>query len=222
MRSKKKLLKNSRLYAVIDKEVSGKRALSITKKIKDLGIDIIQFRDKISDKETILKDAGYLRKLLIDTKSIFIINDYLDIAKLLDCDGVHLGQDDLPPTCGVQVRGLPIEIARELLGPDKIIGISCHNLKQALNAQNRGADYISIGPVFRTLIKAEYKPLGLDLLKEISKKIKIPLFAIGGINENNINKVISSGVKRVAICRAICKARNITLTVKYFLKQFGY
>lgn len=208
MRSKKKLLKKSRLYAVVDKKISGKRALSIVQKIKDLGIDIIQFRDKLSDKETILRDAGCLRKLLINTKNIFIINDYLDIAKLIDCDGVHLGEDDLP-----------IEIARGLLGPDKIIGISCHNLKQALNAQSEGADYISIGPVFATSLKPEYKPLGLDLIKEISKKIKIPLFAIGGINENNINKVLSSGVKRVAICRAICKAKDIPLTVNRISHQ---
>lgn len=204
MKSKKRLLKESHLYVIIDRETLKNRPVFNTvRKIKGLGIDIIQFRDKTSNKETILKSARALRKLLINTKTIFIINDYLDIAKMLDCDGVHLGKSDLP-----------IKIARKILGKDKIIGISCHNLKQAITAQNRGADYISIGPIFKTFTKPEYKPVGLNLIKKVSKKIKIPFFAIGGINENNISKVLSFGAERVAVCRAICKAGNISFVTK--------
>jgi thiamine-phosphate pyrophosphorylase len=144
-----------------------------------------------------------MRDLLLNSKSIFIINDYIDIAKILDADGIHLGQDDIS-----------IGIARKILGKGKIIGISCHNLEQALRAQEKGADYISIGPVFPTSTKPNAKPISLRLIKKISRKIKIPFFAIGGINENNIIEVLSRGAKRVAVCRAVCQAKDIPITIK--------
>lgn len=207
MKSKKRLLRKSRLYTIIDKEISKSRTIFTAGKIKGLGIDVIQLRDKISKKETILRDAQILHKILVNTKTVFIINDYIDIAKIVDSDGVHLGQNDLP-----------LEIARKLLGEDKIIGISCHNLGQAIEAQNKGADYISIGPIFPTSTKPNYKVIGLDLIKKIRKMIHIPFFAIGGINDKNINNVLSSGVKRVAICSAISEAKNIPFMVNRIYK----
>jgi len=122
----------------------------------------------------------------------------LDIARVCDADGLHLGQSDLP-----------LKQARRILGKGKIIGISCHSLTQAQKAQAQGADYISIGPIFSTLIKPDLKPINLKLIKIIDQKIKIPLFVIGGINSHNVNKVISYGAKRIALCRAICCAQNI-------------
>ena len=208
MNLKKKLLKESRLYVIVDKKVSGARPIfNIVSKIKDLGADIIQLRDKESKKESILKEAYRLRKLLTNTQTLFIINDYIDIAKLVDSDGIHLGQNDLP-----------LETARQLLGKDKIIGISCHNLNQAIEAQKNGADYISIGPVFSTPTKPEYKAVGLDLIRKVKKAVQIPFFVIGGINENNINDILSLGIKRAAICRAICRAKDIPFAIKKFSK----
>ena len=208
MNLKKKLLKESRLYVIVDKKVSGVRPIfNIVSKIKDLGADIIQLRDKESKKESILKEAYKLRKLLTNTQTLFIINDYIDIAKLVDSDGIHLGQNDLP-----------LETARQLLGKDKIIGISCHNLNQAIEAQKNGADYISIGPVFSTPTKPEYKAVGLDLIRKVKKAVQIPFFVIGGINENNITEILSSGIKRAAICRAICRAKDIPFAIKKFSK----
>lgn len=196
MKSKKKLLKRSRLYVIIDKGTLKKRksVFGAVSKIKNLGVDIIQLRDKESNKETVLRDAYALRRLLLNTKTIFIINDYIDIAKIVDCDGIHLGQDDTP-----------VEIARQILGDDKIIGVSCHNIREAFKAQTKGADYISIGPVFKTALKPKLKTVGLNKVREIIKKIKIPVFAIGGINEDNISEVLSTGAKRVAVCRAVCR-----------------
>ena len=206
MNLKKKLLKESRLYVIVDKKVSGARPIfNIVSKIKDLGADIIQLRDKESKKESILKEAYRLRKLLTNTRTLFIINDCIDIAKLVDSDGIHLGQNDLP-----------LETARQLLGKDKIIGISCHNLNQAIEAQRNGADYISIGPVFSTPTKPEYKAVGLDLIRKVKKAVHIPFFIIGGINENNINDILSLGIKRAAICRAICRAKDIPFAIKKF------
>lgn len=205
MKSKKGLLKKSRLYIIVDKKACGRRSIiDAANKIKNKGYDIIQLRDKLSGKASVLKSALSLRELLLNTKNIFIINDFLDIAKIVDSDGIHLGQDDLS-----------IETARIILGTDKIIGISCHNLKQALDAQNKGANYISIGPIFKTPTKPKIsKTLGLDIIKEIKKKIRIPFFVIGGINLKNINQVLSKGAKRVAVCSAICQAKNISSAVK--------
>lgn len=208
MESRKKLLKRSRLYLILDKKTIGRKSpAAVAGKIKDTGINIIQLRDKSGDKAAILKEALLLQRVLLKTATLFIVNDYLDIAKIADSDGVHLGQCDSS-----------IEIARRILGKDKIIGISCHNLKQALNAQKRGADYIGIGPVFKTPTKPQYKATGLKLIKKVKNKIKIPFFAIGDINKDNLSKVLSSGAKRVAICRAILKAKNPLLTAGYFSK----
>ncbi|MDP3731546.1 MAG: thiamine phosphate synthase [Candidatus Omnitrophota bacterium] len=205
---KKRLLKESRLYVIVDKTVSGRRPIfNIVNNIKDTGAGIIQLRDKESKKESILKEAYKLRQLLTGTKTIFIINDYIDIAKIADSDGIHLGQNDLS-----------VHTARQLLGKDKIIGVSCHNLNQAIRAQKNGADYISIGPIFSTPTKPEYKAVGLDLIKKVKKAMHIPFFVIGGINEHNITSVMSEGIKKVAICRAICRAKDILFTIKKLSK----
>lgn len=208
MESRKRLLKRSRLYLILDKKTIGRQSpAAVAGKIKNTGINIIQLRDKSGDKAQILKEASLVRKALLKTKTLFIINDYLDIAKIADSDGVHLGQ-----------RDTSIEIARRILGKGKIIGISCHNLKQALDAQKRGADYIGIGPIFKTPTKPQYKAVGLRLIKEVKNKISIPFFAIGDINKDDLSKVLLSGARRVAICRAILKAKNPLFTASYFSK----
>lgn len=208
MSSKKKLLEKSRLYVIVDKKTLGNRPiLNTVNNIFDKGVDIIQLRDKISKKDDVLKEAYALSRLLSNTKTLFIINDYIDIAKIVNSDGIHLGQQD----CSV-------ETARKLLGKDKIIGISCHNLNQARNAQDKGADYVSIGPIFSTPTKPEYKAIDRKLIREIKKSIRIPFFVIGGINENNINGVLAWGAKRVAVCRAICRQDNVNRATRNLKK----
>ena len=93
-----------------------------------------------------------------------------------------------------------------VLGKDKIIGISCHNLRQALKAQKEGADYIGIGPVYPTVTKPEYRAIGLNVLRKLKGKIKIPYFAIGGIHEGKIKEITAAGARRIAVCGAILKA----------------
>lgn len=218
MKSKRRLLEKSRLYVIVDKDNCKKRSLfEIAKKIKNGGADIIQYRDKSSHKECILENALRLKDLIKESKPrtfvkvrgkpIFIVNDYLDVAKIIDSDGLHLGQGDIP-----------IEIARKILGKDRIIGISCHSLKEALKAQRKGADYIGIGPVFQSSTKiSRAKRISLDLIKKLKKRIKIPFFAIGGINQDNIKPLLSD-VRGVAISCAICRARNPYRATEYFLK----
>ncbi len=208
MLSKKKLFRNSRLYVIIDKGVLRERSLIRTAaRITQAGAQVIQLRDKCQDKKTILKDASGLKSLLSKSDTLFIINDHIDIAMLVDADGVHLGQEDLP-----------VEAARKLLGKDKIIGSSCHNIRQAIEAQDKGADYIGIGPMFPTSTKPNTLAVGLDLIRMCQNKIRIPFFAIGGISEENIGRVLSSGGQRVAVCKAICKAKNVTYATRNFCR----
>jgi len=170
----------------------------VVNKIKDSKVDIIQLRDKAGNKYNVLKDAMRLNKIFKASGKIFIINDYPEIAKIAGCDGVHLGQSDWP-----------VKKARKLLGKNKIIGVSCHSLKQAKHAQSEGADYIGIGPVFTTKTKPDYSPIGLSVLKAIGEKIKIPYFAIGDIKEGNLKSASAQGVKRVAVCRAILEKKSV-------------
>jgi len=210
MLQKKRLLEKSRLYAILDKKAAGSKSLlDIAASLKNGGIDIIQLRNKESKKEEILENAFLIRKMLLPGKTIFIVNDYPDIAKISDADGLHLGRHDTS-----------ITRARQILGPHKIIGVSCQTLAQALKAQREGADYLGIGPIYPTPAKPEIKKgLGLGLLKELRKRIKIPFFVIGNINSANIDDVLSAGAERVAICRAILQTNNISSAARFFYNK---
>jgi thiamine-phosphate pyrophosphorylase len=198
MKSRKSLLKKSRLYLILDRPSFSKCSL---KKINSLisggAIGLIQLRDKSSTKAKVLKFAVELARQLTLTKTLFIINDYTDVAVAALADGVHLGQEDLS-----------LKQARKILGQDKIIGISCHNLAQALQAQKDGADYIGIGPVFATATKPGCPGIGLKAAAELKAKIKIPFFAIGNICEDNLEEITGAGLRRIAVCRAILNAGN--------------
>ncbi|MDD4953607.1 MAG: thiamine phosphate synthase [Candidatus Omnitrophica bacterium] len=208
MKLKKTLLKKSALYVIADNRTAGKRNITgIINKIKKSGVDIIQYRDKGSTRAKVIKNAFIFKKALADTDIIFIINDHLDVAKIVDSDGVHLGQEDIP-----------IEIARRVLGKDKIIGISCHNLKQAFDAQVRGADYIGFGPVFATPTKPQYRPIGTGLINKLKKKIRIPFFLIGGIDQDNLTALSLKGVTRAAVCRAVIQANDPAQASEYLRK----
>lgn len=189
---------NCGIYAIIDHSACANRPLvEIIQACLSCGIKIIQLRDKSEDSAGFYKNALLIRRLVKD-KALFIINDRADIARLIKADGLHLGQYDIP-----------VEAARKILGPAAIIGKSCHSLKQAFQAEKEGADYISIGPIFRTPTKPEYRPCGIEVLKKTCQQIKIPVVAIGGINADNIKLVRNSGAKLIAVVRAICKADNI-------------
>jgi len=211
MKSRRNLLKRSRLYLILDKPgIAGRSLDSLCSEILAGGISMVQLRDKISAKPDILKTALTLVRCLRASKTLFIVNDYLDVAVLAKADGLHLGQADLP-----------LKKARSILGKDKIIGISCHNLRQALKAQKEGADYIGIGPVYATVTKPGYRPIGINVLKRLKGKIKIPYFAIGNINKGNIRKIVSAGASRIAVSRAILNSGNIVRPVKELLVELN-
>jgi thiamine-phosphate pyrophosphorylase len=208
MKSRKSLLKKSQLYLILDKPTFGNGSLKkICGAVKKGSVGLIQLRDKKSVKSQVLHLANKLANEFKKSKTLFIVNDDLDLAVAIGADGVHLGQDDLS-----------LQKARKILGADKIIGISCHSLRQALRAQIAGADYIGVGPIFSTSTKLGSKPIGLEVLRQLKNKIKIPYFAIGNINMANISEIIDTKTKRVAVCRAIIKAKDFKLAIKQFNK----
>ena len=208
MKSRKSLLKKSQLYLILDKPTFGNGSLKkICWAVKNSPVGLLQLRDKKSVKSQVLRLAIKLANEFRKSKTLFIVNDDLDLAVAIGADGVHLGQDDLS-----------LQQARRILGADKIIGISCHSLRQALRAQKAGADYIGVGPIFSTSTKLGSKPIGLEVLRQLKNKIKIPYFAIGNINMANISKIIDTKTKRVAVCRAIIKAKDFKLAIKQFNK----
>jgi thiamine-phosphate pyrophosphorylase len=154
------------------------------------GARIVQYRDKDAPAAQRLEKALQIRSVTRECGTLFIVNDQLDIALLSEADGVHLGQDDLPPT-----------EARRITPPGFIIGVSTHSLEQARAAERQGADYIGIGPVFATPTKENYPSIGLETLRQVAATVTIPLVAIGGINLGNMTEVKGAGVRNVAMVR---------------------
>ncbi|MFA4989253.1 MAG: thiamine phosphate synthase [Candidatus Omnitrophota bacterium] len=205
MQLRRRRLQKSRLYALIDKATLKEPGPALARKLAVSGADIIQLRDKHSSRASILKEALAISKSLKDKKTIFIVNDYPDVAKLSGSDGLHIGQSDIA-----------LKKARSILGKDRLIGVSCSNLEEALEAEKSGADYIGLGPVFKTPTKAGCKPIGLKSIKALSQRIRIPVFAIGNITRDNLGKITSCGMKRIALCRALLKSRDMQKAAAYF------
>lgn len=209
---KKYLLNNKKLYLVTNSDgfESDDKFLDAVASALSGGVDIVQLREKKSNAKRIIELGHKIRQLTSEYNALFIINDRVDIAKIVKADGVHLGQDDIE-----------IDYAKEILGNDKIIGISTHEPKQAIKAVEDGADYIGVGPVFETPTKPGRKSVGLEYVKWASENIvDIPFFAIGGINKENVFKVVDSGAKNIAVVRAIMNAnspKNAALEFKQIL-----
>ena len=206
----KKLLAASKLYLILDTQVlDGGVLLRVLKDSVRAGIDIVQLRDKRSRPKEIL---AFCRKILAITKHQipFIMNDRADLAVIAGADGLHIGQDDLD-----------YQSARKMMGPGKIIGVSCQNFEHALKAQADGADYIGFGSVFETKTKPERRPMDLDLLQKVVQQLKVPVFPIGGISRGNIGQLIPLGVTRAAVCRDILLAKDVRKAVgelKFYLR----
>ena len=186
---------------------AGRSNLDVLEGIIQGGARIIQLREKEYHAKDLYHLALKFRQITTNAGILLIINDHVDIALAVEADGVHLGQEDLP-----------LQVARNL-APDLLIGASTHSLEEALQAQKDGADYINVGPIFPTKTKKEAENiLGPDAILRIGPYVKIPLTVMGGINESNIDQVLTKGVQRVAMVTAIIKAENIAEKVS-FLKE---
>jgi thiamine-phosphate pyrophosphorylase len=205
---KKKHLRDCNLYLILDTAVySYKKLMTIARKSVHAGVDILQLRDKSGRAEDIMAFSNELHKL---TKGHvpFIINDRIDLAYISPAAGVHLGQDDLD-----------VKETRKIYKEKRSIGLSCQTWEHFKKSQKLPIDYIGFGSVFKTLTKPGRTPMDLDLLKRVIRSATVPVFAIGGITLKNIDQLTAIGVRRVAVCRAICEAKNIESTVRQFKKK---
>ncbi|MEW6184832.1 MAG: thiamine phosphate synthase [Thermodesulfobacteriota bacterium] len=158
------------------------------------GADTIQFRQKTGGTRVMIETALSMREVCRPAGVPFLVNDRLDWALAAGADGVHLGQEDFP-----------LPLARELLGPEAVIGGSAGTLEEAVKCLKEGADYVGFGPVFSTTSKNDAGPAaGLNLLKRVVKEIPLPIIAIGGINQENARQVLESGVHGMAVISAVC------------------
>ncbi len=163
------------------------------------GATVIQLREKDCSGREFLEIAQSVKEVTDAYEIPLIVNDRIDIALAVDADGVHLGQKDIPAMA-----------ARELLGQDKIIGVSASNAELALQAQKDGADYIGVGDVFGTSTKADTRHVSIEELVKIRNTVKIPMVAIGGVNHGNVEKLRGTGVDGVAVISAVIGAKDIT------------
>ncbi len=159
------------------------------------GADVIQLRDKTGSDEALIEIGKKLRRVTEEAGASLIVNDRAGVAKAIDADGLHLGQED----------GALVE-AKKILGEERVYGRSTHSKAQAAAAVKEGFNYIGVGPVFATPTKPGTAPIGLELVRFAAKNISIPFVAIGGINESTVREVVSAGARRVAVVRAVMAA----------------
>lgn len=196
------------LYAILDPEqVKGRPASSVLAALLKGGAAIVQLRAKNLTAREFLELALEVRRQTAAAGCRFIVNDRADIALLSDADGVHLGREDLP-----------LLTARNLMGK-KLIGVSTHDPAQAREAEKDGADYIGFGPIFGTSTKETgYSARGLEMLREIRRAVRLPIVAIGGIQESNVESVWRAGADSAAMISEIMTAEDVDEKVRRILK----
>lgn len=199
-----------RLYFVTDQHLTrGRSTEAVVGEAILNGVTIVQLRDKGKTTRELLTTGERLLALTSAVGCPLLVNDRVDIALALDCQGVHLGQDDMP-----------IAIARRLLGPDKIVGISIRSIEEAIAAQDQGADYVAVNGIFHTATKSDLGiPLGLDFVRQLRNCVTLPIIGIGGITVDNTTAVISAGCDGVAVVSGISQADDIGGSCRAYLAR---
>ncbi len=201
------LITNSRLFSDKKSFLLGcEAALSA-------GVEVIQLREKTKSAKELLCLARDLREMTLEFKAALIINDRVDIAKLIGADGVHLPSDAFSP----------LE-ARAILGGKAVIGVSAHCVEEAQEAEAHGADYVTLSPIYYTTSKARYgSPIGLAPLRAATARLKIPIYALGGINKDRIKEVLGAGAAGAAVISAILASKDIRESARELREELmGY
>ena len=182
------------LYVIVDPEVTGGRdPVDIARGALQGGAHMLQLRDKMRDKGQMLPLARELKQLCHNHQALLIINDHADVARLVDADGLHVGQEDLP-----------VAETRRVLHAWQLVGRSNPSPQQAAESEAQGADHVAIGPIYPTGTKATGRlPIGLEPIKQVKRLVSIPVVAIGGINENNVGPVVEMGADAVCVTSAV-------------------
>jgi len=204
---KLKKLTNLDYYLVTYSSISRNGILSDVKQALDAGCKVIQYREKNKTTREMINETKKIKQLC-GGRAFFLINDRVDVAIAVDADGVHLGQEDIS-----------VDVARKLLGSNKIIGLTVHNEKEAVEAESRGVDYIGLAPIFKTDTKEDSGiPCGLDIIKKVRNRVGLPIIAVGGINKENIVDVIKSGADGVVAVSAVLDSNDVYANVLDFIR----
>ena len=200
----------NRLYIILDPSVCPERSLvEVLTASAEAGASLFQYRNKTASMKEAYVEALALRQAATKAGVLFIVNDRCDLALAVDADGVHLGQGDLP-----------LDLARKVMGPKKLIGISTHNPDQVWEASAGKPDYLGFGPIFTPGSKQDHDPVvGLEGLRAMRKLTSLPVFAIGGIQIGQVREVMEAGADGVAVISAILKAADIREAVRAFLAR---
>jgi thiamine-phosphate pyrophosphorylase len=199
----------SPLYVILDRSVArGRELLPLLEAVIAGGGRLVQLREKGWTPAELWPVARALRERCREAGVMFIVNDRADLALALEADGLHVGQDDLPPG-----------VARRLLPPGMTLGVSTHDEGQALQALRDGADYIALGSMFPTGSKAGFQLVGPGLLRKLRPQIGVPLVAIGGITEDNLGEVVAAGADAVAVISAVCAAADPAAATRELLAR---
>lgn len=201
-----------RLYAIIDRSMSaGRTPEEMAQALLDGGVRLIQYRDKNGSSRMLFEASQAVGQRVRETGGMFIVNDRADIARIVNAEGVHLGQDDLQP-----------DLARRILNVGQLLGVSTHNRQQVIEADRSSADYVAIGPVFATRSKERPDPVvGLEGLREARKLTRKPLVAIGGITLENVDAVINAGVDSVAVIHDLLSAGDLAARAREWIRAIG-
>ena len=200
------IFKSAGLYLVTSTELSDRPTLEIIERSLKAGCRLFQLREKTLTKAQYKELAFQARTLAHEYNAIFIVNDHVDIALDVGADGVHLGQDDMS-----------VSEARKILGDEYIIGVSTHNIEEVTKAQNEGADYINIGPVFPTKTKPDAVSLGLDGIRQILPYVKIPFTFMGGIKLENVDSLKAFKPAAVAVITGLTRSSSLAVDISAFL-----
>ena len=199
---------NNPIYTITAEAMSnGRNNIEVVGKMLEAGIKFIQYREKEKPALERYQECMQLVKMTKEAGAIFIIDDFVDLAMAVNADGVHIGQTDLPP-----------QVVRQLIGEDKILGLSTHEAAHALKAVQLGADYIGVGAVFSTNTKKNTKNVTIKMLQEIVKAVSIPVVAIGGINCSNVKYLHETGISGIAVVSAILGAAQAYSAAKKMKK----
>jgi thiamine-phosphate pyrophosphorylase len=196
-------LARARFYAIVDTGYAApERVPHITEQLILGGVDLIQLRAKKLPLPVIAELGKRMRALIPsegrEARVLFILNDHPELVPEIGADGIHVGQDDLS-----------VAEARRQAGANAIVGKSTHSLDQAIAAEKEGADYIGVGPIYATLTKPDYVPVGPALIGQVFATVRVPQFCIGGINERTLPEVVAAGARRVVIVSALLQSANI-------------
>lgn len=205
MRKLLEIFKAADIYGLTAEELSnGRSNLEVVEQLIAAGVTVIQYREKDKKARHMYAECLAIREKTRAAGVVFIVNDHVDLALAVDADGVHIGQDDLPPS-----------VVRQLIGPDRLLGLSSHAPEQAQAAVSCGVvDYIGVGPIFPTQTKKDVgAAVGFEYLRYVAENISLPFVAIGGIKEHNAQAVWQQGARMLAIVSDIVGADNIPAKV---------